>query len=198
MSFLGRSSMKIKWLGKYTGDNLPTADIGADHRELPEVTNKSAVLIIPIILLLQGILFVKSRFLTGALLYRRYLLVGLICGFLMAPLHELLHAVCFPKGSAVYMFYTKYGLGTTCLSPIRKRRFVLVNIFPSAVLGVLPLIVFLFIPKELPVLNSILYGLSFVNIGASFGDYMNVIHAWKIPKNAALQISGEKIYWYKA
>ena len=192
--------MNIKWIGKYTGDNLPTADISGisqELHELPEVTNKSALLLIPIILILQAIVVFKNVFLTGVVLSRRFLLVGLVCGFLMAPLHELLHAVCFPRGSKVYMFYTAYGLGTTCLSPVQKRRFLLVNVFPSVILGVLPLIVFLFIPKEFTVLNSILYGISFVNIGASYADYMNVIHLLKVPQDATIQISGESIYWYK-
>lgn len=188
--------MKIKWAGKYSGDNLPTADICDNSHELPEVTNKSAALIIPIILLLQSFLIIKNRFLTGVTLDRRYLLVGLILGFLMAPIHELLHAVCFPKGNTVYMFYTTYGLGTTCMSPVRKSRFIFLNVFPSIILGVLPLIIFLCVPKEFTVLNSILYGISFVNIGASYADYMNVIHLLKVPRNATIQISGEKIYWY--
>ena len=29
--------MKIKWAGKYSGDNLPTADICDNSHELPEV-----------------------------------------------------------------------------------------------------------------------------------------------------------------
>ena len=189
--------MKVKWIGKYSGDNLPAADVCDGSHELPEVTNKSAVLLIPIILLLLSILTIKSRLLSGVILDRRYLLVGLVCGFLMAPIHELLHAICFPKGSTVYVFYTSYGLGTTCLSPVQKSRFILLNVFPSIILGVLPLIVFLCIPREFAVLSSILFGISFVNIGASYADYMNVIHLLKVPRDATIQISGEKIYWYK-
>lgn len=189
--------MKVKWIGKYADEHLPAADLGDDAHELPEVTNKSALLLIPIILLLLLILTIKSRFLTGVILNRRSLLVGLLCGFLMAPIHELLHAVCFPKGSTVYMFYTAYGLGTICLSPVRKSRFLFLNVFPSVILGVLPLIAFLCMPKAFPALNSMLFGISFVNIGASYADYMNVIHLRQVPKDAAIQISGEKIYWYK-
>lgn len=188
--------MQIKWIGKYSGDNLPTADICDNSHKLPEVTNKSAILLIPIILLLQSFLIIKSKFLAGIILDRRYLLVGLILGFLMAPIHELLHAVCFPKGSTVYMFYTTYGLGTTCISPVQKSRFILLNIFPSTILGLLPLIIFLCVPKEFTVLSNIIYGFLFVNIGASYADYMNVIHLLKVPRNATIQISGEKIYWY--
>lgn len=190
--------MKIQWIGKYTGDNLPAAKVRDRSHALPEVTGKSAVLLVPIIALLLAVLTVKSRFLTGLLLDRRFLLVGLICGFLLFPIHELLHAVCFLKGSTVYLFYTAYGLGTTCLSPVPKSRFVFLNVFPSLILGVLPLIVFLFVPKELSALSSILFGISFVNIGASYADYRNVINLMQVPRDAVIKISGEKIYWYKA
>ncbi len=190
--------MKIQWIGKYTGDNLPAADIPEPSHALPEVTSRSAVLLIPIIALLLAVLTIKSRFLTGVILDRRLLLVGLVLGFLLFPIHELLHAVCFPKGSTVYLFYTAYGLGTTCLSPVPKARFAFLNVFPSILLGVLPLIAFLCVPKELSALSSILFGISFVNIGASYADYRNVLNLIKVPRDAMIQISGEKIYWYRA
>ena len=43
--------MKIKWIGKYDGKNLPTVDVEVGAKELPEVTSKSAILLIPIVLL---------------------------------------------------------------------------------------------------------------------------------------------------
>ena len=36
--------MKIKWIGKYDGKNLPTVDVGTGAKELPEVTSKSAII----------------------------------------------------------------------------------------------------------------------------------------------------------
>ena len=37
--------MKIKWIGKYDGNNLPTVDVGTGAKELPEVTSKSAIML---------------------------------------------------------------------------------------------------------------------------------------------------------
>ena len=37
--------MKIKWIGKYDGNNLPTVDVGTGAQELPEVTSKSAIML---------------------------------------------------------------------------------------------------------------------------------------------------------
>ena len=41
---LRRMTMKIKWIGKYDGKNLPTVDVGTGAKELPEVTSKSAIM----------------------------------------------------------------------------------------------------------------------------------------------------------
>lgn len=49
--------MKIKWIGKYDGNNLPTVDVGTGAKELPEVTSKSAIM-----LLRRGALFCGFRF----------------------------------------------------------------------------------------------------------------------------------------
>ena len=43
--------MKIKWIGKYDGKNLPTVDVEVGAKKLPEVTSKSAIILIPIVLL---------------------------------------------------------------------------------------------------------------------------------------------------
>ena len=37
--------MKIKWIGKYDGKNLPTVAVEVGAKELPEVTSKSAIML---------------------------------------------------------------------------------------------------------------------------------------------------------
>lgn len=37
--------MKIKWIGKYDGKNLPPVDVEVGAKELPEVTSKSAIIL---------------------------------------------------------------------------------------------------------------------------------------------------------
>ena len=38
--------MKIKWIGKYDGKNLPIVDVEVGAKELPEVTSKSAIILV--------------------------------------------------------------------------------------------------------------------------------------------------------
>ena len=187
--------MKIKWIGKYTGNNLPFTKVSEDAHELPPASTKSAILIVPIIVVFITLVLIKSQLFTGLTVTRLYLTIGLIIGFLLFPVHELLHAICFPPNSSVYMFFTNQGLGTTCLSPVTRNRFILINLVPSIILGIIPLIAFMGFPKEYVAANSILFAVAFLHIGGSYADYINVFHTIKVPKDATIQISGEKIFW---
>lgn len=131
--------MKIKWIGKYDGNNLPTVDVGAGAKELPEVTSKSAIILIPIVLLFVCCVYIKKTYLGGVAFSRVDWMIGLVIALLFFPVHELIHAVSFPAGSEVIMFYTTQGLGTTCTSLMTRNRFIVVNMLPSLILGIVPL-----------------------------------------------------------
>ena len=112
--------MKIKWIGKYDGKNLPTVDVEVGAKELPEVTSKSAIILIPIVLLFACCVYIKKTYLGGVAFSRVDWMIGLVIALLFFPVHELIHAVSFPAGSEVIMFYTTQGLGTTCTSPMTR------------------------------------------------------------------------------
>ncbi len=138
--------MKIKWLRKYTGNNLPTVEQKSDAKTLPAVTTKSIVMLLPILLLFVLCVYCKRRYLGGIAFSRIDWMIGLVIALVFFPVHELLHAFCFPAKSEVFMFYTMQGLGITCTTPITRNRFILVNLIPSTVLGLIPLILFMVIP----------------------------------------------------
>lgn len=58
--------MKIKWIGKYDGKNLPIVDVEVGAKELPEVTSKSAIILILIVLLFACCVYVKKLILEGS------------------------------------------------------------------------------------------------------------------------------------
>ena len=58
--------MKIKWIGKYDGKNLPTVDVEVGAKKLPEVTSKSAIILIPIVLLFACLFISKKLILEGS------------------------------------------------------------------------------------------------------------------------------------
>lgn len=188
--------MRIKWIGKFSGDNLPAVDLDTKAKALPDVSNKSALMLIPIFLVIVACVYCKSLLHNGVVLTKGNLAIGFIIGFLFFPIHELFHGISFPIPSDVYMFYTMQGLGTTCTTPVSRNRFIVINIIPSIILGVIPLLIFMIVPGDYALTNAILFSVSFLHLGGSYADYVNVIHLLRLPKNAIIQISGAKIYWY--
>jgi len=187
--------MEIKWIGRYDGRNLPAVDVEADAKSLPEITTKSAFALIPILLAFALCVYCKSAFLGGIAFSRGHWTIGILLGLAFFPVHELLHAICFPAGSQVFMFYTWQGLGTTCTSPVTRNRFIWINLFPSMVLGLIPLVLFMIVPYTYAFASTVLCVFSMLHLGGSYADYLNVLHLLKLPECAIIQISGAKIYW---
>lgn len=189
--------MKIKWIGKYDGNNLPTVDVGDDAKSLPEVTTKSALMLIPILLIFAICVHCKRVYLGGIVFSKVSWMIGILIALLFFPVHELLHAICFPSGSQVFMFYTMQGLGITCTTPMTRNRYIFVNLFPSMILGGISLILFLVIPCIYAFASTVLCVFSLLHLGSGYVDYLNIIHLLELPKNTIIQISGAKTYWRK-
>lgn len=134
--------MKIKWIGKYTGSNLPVAEIEPGAKSLPEVTSRSAFMLIPVFLMFALCAYCKHAYLGGIAFSRVTWMIGVLIALVLFPVHELLHAICFPAGSQVFLFYTAQGFGITCTTPMTRNRFIFVNLFPSMILGGVSLTLF--------------------------------------------------------
>lgn len=189
--------MKIKWIGKYDGNNLPTVNVEDSAKSLPEVTTKSTLMLIPILLVFALCIYCKRVYLGGFAFSRGAWMIGIVIALLFFPVHEFLHALCFPTGSQVFMFYTMQGLGITCTTPMTRNRFIFVNLFPSMILGGISLLLFLAIPCTYVFTSMIFCAFSLLHLGGGYIDYLNIIHLLKLPKNTIIQISGAKIYWRK-
>ena len=81
--------MKIKWIGKYDGKNLPTVAVEVGAKELPEVTSKSAIILIPIVLLFACCVYIKKAYLGGVAFSRIDWMIGLVITLLFFPVHAI-------------------------------------------------------------------------------------------------------------
>jgi len=187
--------MNIKWIGKLQGEKLPSASLPSTCSALPEVKSKSALLLIPILAFFFLIVYMKY-YMTGLSITLRYVNIGFLLAIVTLPLHELIHAIAYPWNSEIVMYYTMAGLGTSCTRPVSKKRFIAIDILPMFILGVIPLFILIFIPKENTILNSILFGFSFIHLGGGYSDVQNIINILKVPSGSTIQISGSRIYWY--
>ncbi len=189
--------MKIKWIGKYNGNNLPAVDVNKNAKSLPEVTSKSTLLLIAICLVFAVCAYCKHKYLGGLAFSRKDWMIGLVIALFFTPVHELIHAVCFPNNSMVFLFYTTQGLGTTCTTPLTRNRFIVVNLLPTTILGMIPLVLFMIIPHTYSFISTVLCVFSLFHLGCGYVDLLNILHLLQIPKDAIIQISGSKIMWYQ-
>lgn len=113
--------------------------------------------------------------------------------------HELLHAVLSPKEAAVELWYSlKHGAAfVCCVAPVSRARFILRSLLPNLVLGLLPLIMWMFVPPSLDWLHKNLYSFAVFNLLCGIGDYLNTFNAFtQVPRNGIVQNSGINSYWY--
>ena len=125
--------------------------------------------------------------------------LSFLIGFFAAmPLHELLHAVCYPKGANVYIGVSLKQLRAYAASsaPLSKGRYILMSLMPM-IPGILFLAVFLVCPISMKWLMTICAVPSFMGLISPAPDYMDVlILLRKVPKGAMIQATEDGLVWY--
>ena len=123
-------------------------------------------------------------------------LAYLLLFFLAAAVHELMHAIWFPKGAAVELYITHALWFVHSTTPVSKTRFITLCLFPNIILGLIPLVVWIFIPLSPPI-GTILFALSGTMFLSGCGDYLNSWNAiQQMPKGSMQQLSGLNSYWF--
>ncbi len=130
----------------------------------------------------------------------RFMPLGLLIGFLLIPVHEFLHAVCYPKQAKVYVGICLKKVAAYAVSfyPIRKSRYIVMSLSPM-LLGILPLIVFCICPLQWKALLTICVAPAFMGMISPSPDYMDVIAIIRqVPNGAYIQASNEGLYWFRS
>ncbi|MBH1939660.1 DUF3267 domain-containing protein [Mobilitalea sibirica] len=196
--------MKLVWKGKFTNiSQLSKVELPENAVKFKEPGNLGMVNIvailyaIPVCIILSLIVNVKvgdEGFHIGYISP-----LGIWLSFLAIVPHELLHAVMFTKDSTVEFWYSIKSLIAFVFSssPMSKRRFIIMSLFPNIILGLVPFIVWLMLPDITTLGSRLLLSFSVMNLLAGAGDYMNVINAAiQMPKEAITRLSGFHSYWY--
>lgn len=124
------------------------------------------------------------------------LIFGAAAGFALLWVHELLHAVVYPKEASVTIGKIKGKLIFVALAsyPLKRRRFVLMCLLPF-VLGLLPLCVFLLSAPENLIFNGIMFGLACMGMTSPYPDVYNVISVLRQTKHSdMIMFYGDDIY----
>lgn len=192
---------EIKWVGNQSWDTeFPEFPMPARAKVIQRPDNifkASLPYGAPALLLSYFIIFLKWHILGTKVINPIYMPIGMLLGLALIPVHELLHAVCYPSGSLVYVGISikKFAAFTVCHEPITKARFILMSLAPVA-LGLIPFLVFLLAPDS-AVIAGICVPAGMIGTLSPMPDYMDVALVCKqVPKGAIIQSSNQGFFWY--
>ena len=128
-----------------------------------------------------------------------FLFPALLIGFIIAlPLHEIAHAICYPKEATVWVGLCIRKIAAYAISyyPLTKKRFIIMSLAP-AVLGLVPLVGFICIPITMKPLLTICFVSALFGLISPAPDYMDIISVLrKAPQGALICDSKEGLYAY--
>lgn len=160
---------------------------------------KALPFMIPSVLICFVCMFVKTFIANEKVINVGFLFIGVIIGFFLIIIHEVLHAVAFPKNATVYIGIVPKSLTAVALSssPVKRNRYIFLSILPI-VLGLIPLVIFCFSSNNLKELNGLMFGMAIVGMVSVYPDIYNVVNILKaVPKNAVIQNSKNATYYFE-
>lgn len=193
---------EIKWVGMKDADAaFPEQSLpyGAKPLRTPDPFSAATLPygLLPL-LLCFGALFFKAWLLGRFPMEPGYIPLGILLGLLLIPVHEYLHGVCYPKGSTVYvgLIPKKMAAFAVCHVPISWRRFMVMSLLP-AILGLVPLLAFLFAPASWGKIMGVCWPLAVMGLLSPMPDYMCVACVRRqVPRGAWLQTTNSGCFWY--
>lgn len=196
----------IKWLGIIKDDlgQYQRGELLADARRVDIPDDMDDVMVKAIPFQLIAIVLITVSVYAKVSLTKEFpftplsVIIGFIIGFLALIIHELLHAMVFPREATVYVGIYPKSFAAVALSayPLRRWRFVLMSLLPT-VLGIVPITLFLLLPPELKILNGLMLGMAMMGLTSPAVDFYNVCKVLReTPRGCALQFHGDCLYYY--
>lgn len=192
--------MTLKWKGKlsekntFPKNNIP---INAVRFLNPKYQVEPYLGAIPIFILVIACILFKRNFIIEYTLNIKGFIIGLLLTIPFLILHEFLHAICFPKEGIVEVFWSPAGISLIPCIPISKRRYMITLIVPLIIIGLIPLLIWTFVPFNNITLSSIILILSSGNLGGASNDLYNLYQVIKVmPKNSYMITSGTNCYYF--
>ncbi len=182
--------------------NLPVSILPDNAVQFREANNSSelnryaSLCSLPALFLIIFLVLLKRRMTTVDIPFVNREVLGILLSLLFIFPHEFLHAMCFPKGEEVSIYFTKSSFFCHSLAVVSKKRFIVMSLLPSLVLGIIPLTVW-FLSPAIGKGWEILYTFSVINLISCAGDFYNVYNALRqMPSGTYQQLSGFHSYWF--
>ena len=147
--------------------------------------------------IITGIAMFLKSFLSGTMpAHPVGILLGCVLGFALLPLHELLHAVVYPKDAVVTIGRLKGKFTFVALAsyPMGRGRFILMCLLPF-MLGIVPLVMFLLILADMKITGGICFGAACIGLYSPCPDVYNVLVVLKhTSTHEKVMFCGEGLY----
>ena len=197
---------RIKWVGIVRDIDIFQEGVlpkGAIQLRMPRDLNGMMTTALPFALppalLCCGSVFLKTLLVHHRQIRPLWLAAGAVIGLLLMFLHELLHAIVYPKGAYVYIGIVPGAFAAVALAshPMQRGRFLLMTLLP-AVLGIIPLAVFWLLPRDTVVLNSIVFGIAVMWLVVPYPDYYTAYQVIRqTPKECFVQNEKDDVYYFE-
>lgn len=196
---------KIHWLGiinekeidKYQKGELNSKAVKMKMpKTMNEMMTRALPFLIPAFIIMFASMNIKTSINQQNVVNRPFILIGAVIGFALLLVHELLHAIVYPKGVNAYIGIVKPITFVALASyPLSKKRFIIMCLLPY-MLGIIPLITFWLSPAYLTELNGVLFGMACMGMASPYPDAYTVYQVIKqVPKNRKVQYYGDDTYY---
>lgn len=172
----------ISDVSPFQSGNLPEGAVRIDTPgPMSEMKKKAFPIEILLILLICSAMFLKTYLNHTVVVNPAALVCGLAAGVVLLSVHELLHAIVYPKEAEVTVGKLKGKFVFVALAsyPMKRKRFILMCLLPF-VLGIVPLAVFFASPADQTILNGFMFGLSAMGM---ISPYLDVYNVWIVLRN---------------
>lgn len=192
--------MKLKWKGKLSEENaFVYPDLPENAKPFSDNNSSWQMysLIAPVLVMAYIGIQIRLKYVDGIMYSRGALFCGVALAIPFLFVHELLHAICCPRGSIVNVYWSTAGISLIPTCPIKKQRYIIMALLPTLVLGIIPFLIWLFIPAMDVTIGSIIFAFSIGSLSMSIGDMFNVLIALKKMNHESYLItSAMQIYFF--
>lgn len=189
--------LSINDINEYQTEILPDNAVKIETPgSIDEMMKKSVPIAGILCLLLFATMLCKTILSGTVVISPLFILVGFIIGFVLLIVHEWLHGIVFPKEADVTIGRIKGKVTFVALAsfPLKRFRFIVMCLLPF-VLGLVPLIFFIFCPAEYKIFNGIMFGMACMGMVSPFSDVYNVILVLrKAKRNDAIMFYQDDMY----
>ncbi len=196
----------IMWQGvikseeEFPASEIPQNAVRVEMEEdIKRMQMKALPFMIPSVLICLVCMLVKTVIAGERVVHFGFLFVGVLAGLLLLVVHEVLHAVAYPKDATVYLGIMPKSMALVALSPspVKRNHFLFLSILP-VILGVIPLVLFCISSSSLRELNGLLFGMAVMGMVSVYPDLYNAAHILKkVPSGAMIQNDKNVTYYFE-